>query len=47
MFNVTSAELHFVLKIFVDIGDVIGVDVLDTVAGLIARFSYDFLFRVV
>lgn len=37
IFNVTSAELHFALNMFVDIGDDIGV--LVNTAGLIARFS--------
>jgi len=39
MFNVTSAELHFVLSILVDIGDVKDIGVLVNAAGLIARFS--------
>lgn len=39
MFNVTSAELHFALNIFVDNGDVIDIGVLVNTAGLIARFS--------
>lgn len=45
MFNVTSAELHFALNIFVDIGDVIDngdvmdIGVLVNTAGLVDRFS--------
>lgn len=39
MFNVTSAELHFTLSIFVDIGDVRDIGVLVNTAGLTDRFS--------
>lgn len=39
MFNVTSAELHFALKRFADIGDVKDTGDLVNAAGLIVRFS--------